>query len=168
MENIVGVSDGAEPLEGVEVEEFDLRRCSTPGKRGPRARRYVIEIDGERKVVDTAKLTGDQILEVAGKCPESFFLQQVRTIGPCEIVNLREPGVERFLTIYKLHIEGKVFPWPYPTITMEQIAALGGWNPSEGVIQVDPDQTETTINPGQVISLPTDCTFGKPLRWKRG
>jgi hypothetical protein len=169
MENsMLDVSESVEPFDEAEVDEFDLQVHCTTGKRAPRARRYAILVDGERKLVESPKPTGAQILDLVGKCPESFFLQEVRTVGAHEVVDLRRPGVERFITIFKLHIEGKGFPWPHPTVTMEQIAALGGWNPSEGVIQVDSDQNETTIKPGQVVTLPTDCSFGKPLHWKRG
>jgi hypothetical protein len=104
----------------------------------------------------------------------SYFLDQrlrggdVREIGPDDVVDFRAPGVERFVTSFKLCIEGKFYRWSEPTITREQIAALGGWNVSEGVVQIDDDQNEVTLNPNQVVTLGPGCSFGKKMRWKRG
>lgn len=70
--------------------------------------------------------------------------------------------------MFKLCIEGKFYRWSEPTITSEQIAELGGWNISEGVVQIDEDQNEVTLNPNQVVTLRPGCSFGKKIRWKRG
>ena len=43
---------------------------------------------------------------------------------------------------YVLNIEGKEYQWESPTITVEQIANLGGWDISEGVIEVDENNDE--------------------------
>ena len=67
-----------------------------------------------------------------------------------------------------LNIEGVEFPWPVSIITMEQIAEVGGWGPSEGVIQIDDDNNEQALEPGEVVELTPGLGFCKNVRWKRG
>ena len=69
---------------------------------------------------------------------------------------------------YVLNIEGKQIDWDQDTITTEQIIELGGWDLSQGVIEVDKDNNERTLTPGEVIELKPVLGFGKKLRWKRG
>jgi hypothetical protein len=67
-----------------------------------------------------------------------------------------------------LNIEGRDVPWNSDTITAEQIAELGGWDVSQGVIEVDKDNNERTLAPGEVIQIKPGLGFGKKHRWKRG
>jgi hypothetical protein len=70
-----------------------------------------------------------------------------------------------------LNIEGREIPWNKPTITTEEIAQLGGWDPSQGsqgVIMVDKHNNERTLAPGEVVQLKPGLGFGKRIRWKRG
>jgi hypothetical protein len=67
-----------------------------------------------------------------------------------------------------LDIEGKEIPWDQNVITPEQIAQLGGWNPAQGVIEIDPDNTEHTLAPGQPIEVKPGHGFGRKVKWKRG
>lgn len=69
---------------------------------------------------------------------------------------------------YTLNIEGRDVPWESDTITTEQIAELGGWDVSQGVIEVDKDNNERTLAPGEVIQIKPGLGFGKKHRWKRG
>lgn len=69
---------------------------------------------------------------------------------------------------FVLNIEGKDIPWDEDTITTEQIIELGGWDPAQGVIEVDKDNNERTLTPGEVIELKPGLGFGKKIRWKRG
>jgi len=69
---------------------------------------------------------------------------------------------------YFVDIEGEEFPWDQNTITTEQIAQLGGFDISQGVIEVDQDNNERTLAPGEVIELKPGHGFGKKHRWKRG
>lgn len=69
---------------------------------------------------------------------------------------------------YTLVIEGNEFPWDQDTITFEKIAELGGWDVSQGVIEVDQDNNERTLKPGDIIELKPGLGFGKKHRWKRG
>ncbi|MGD9869002.1 MAG: hypothetical protein AB7U38_13475, partial [Hyphomicrobiales bacterium] len=85
-------------------------------------------------------------------------------------VPLHGKEVERFCTgpLFILCIENTSHRWPKNTITMEEIAALGGWDPSVGVIEVDKDQNERQLKPGEVITLKPGMSYGKKLCWKRG
>ena len=38
---------------------------------------------------------------------------------------------------FEIDIEGALKPWYKDTITTEEIADLGGWDVSEGVVQID-------------------------------
>ncbi len=67
-----------------------------------------------------------------------------------------------------VNTEGTEHEWDQPTITTEEIAALGGWDPALGVIQVNHDNTERTLEPGEVVLLQPGQGFCRRVRWKRG
>ena len=69
---------------------------------------------------------------------------------------------------YFVDTEGSIHPWPQSTITTEQIATLGGWSASQGVIEIDADNNEITLKPGQVVELKPGHGFAKKVRFKRG
>lgn len=66
------------------------------------------------------------------------------------------------------NIEGTEHPWDRETITTEEIITLGGWDPSLGVIEIDRENNERTLKPGEVIDLKPGHGFAKKVRWKRG
>lgn len=65
-------------------------------------------------------------------------------------------------------IEGTIHPWPKSTITTEEIAQIGGWDPAIGVIEIDKDNNERTLEAGEVVALKPGQGFAKKHRWKRG
>ena len=69
---------------------------------------------------------------------------------------------------YVLNIEGTLYGWDDEKITTEQIAELGGWGPSAGVIEIDENNIEHTLAPEEVVYLKPGIEFGRKLRWKRG
>lgn len=69
---------------------------------------------------------------------------------------------------YFLDTEGTLHEWHQPTITTEQIAELGGWDVSLGVIQIDADNNERTLRAGETVELKPGLGFSKKVRWKRG
>lgn len=70
---------------------------------------------------------------------------------------------------YEVDIEGEYKPWDKDTITPEEVAALGGWDLSEGVVLIDlEDGTERTLKPGEEIKLRPDIGFSKKIRFQRG
>jgi hypothetical protein len=69
---------------------------------------------------------------------------------------------------FLLDIEGELRPWDKDTITTEELAGLGGWDVSQGVIEVDKDNNERTLKPGEVVELKPGLGFSKKVRFKRG
>lgn len=70
---------------------------------------------------------------------------------------------------FTLDIEGELIPWDDDTITTEQIAELGGWDIAQGVILIDlHDNTERTLQPGEVVELRPGLGFSKRIKFKRG
>jgi hypothetical protein len=69
---------------------------------------------------------------------------------------------------FTLDIEGTLKPWDSDTITTEQIAALGGWDVSLGVLLIDKDNNERTLRPGEVVELKPGMGFSKKVRFRRG
>lgn len=69
---------------------------------------------------------------------------------------------------YYVNIEGVKYQWEDATITTEEIANLGGWDPTVGVIEIDKDNNERTLQPGEVVELKPGHGFAKKIRWKRG
>ena len=68
-----------------------------------------------------------------------------------------------------LDVEGEITAWDEDTITTEQIADLGGWDVSLGVILIDlKDNTERTLQPGETVELKPGMGFSKKIRFKRG
>ena len=64
--------------------------------------------------------------------------------------------------------KGKLYGWDDEKITTEKIAKLGDWDPSAGVIEIDEDNVERTLEPDEVVYLKPGIEFGRKLRWKRG
>ena len=70
---------------------------------------------------------------------------------------------------FEIDIEGALKPWDKDTITTEEVAALGGWDASQGVILVDlQDNTERNLQPGEVVKLRPGIGFSKKVRFQRG
>ena len=67
-----------------------------------------------------------------------------------------------------LDIEGEPKPWDKETITTEEIANLGGWNASLGVILIDKDNNERTLKPGEIVELKPGMGFSKKIHFRRG
>jgi hypothetical protein len=104
-----GLPDVEEDL----VDEIDIEETAASGRRRPRAKRYRFRVDKDRLVVTAEKLTGRDILTVSGRTPpEHWLLSQkfhggkVISIGLNDVVDLREPGIERFMTLPKDQTEG--------------------------------------------------------------
>lgn len=69
---------------------------------------------------------------------------------------------------YVLDIEGKEVLWDQDTVTTEQIAELGGWELSQGVVEIDKDNNERTLAPGETVEIKPGQGFSKKHKWKRG
>lgn len=72
-------------------------------------------------------------------------------------------GPKRFLDI-----EGREVPWEKDTVTTEELIRLGGWEPGQGVIEIDKENNEHTLKPGEVVEVKPGHGFAKKIRFKRG
>ena len=98
--------------EECEVDEVDLEDEAKAGRKPKKARRYRLRIDKDKYVSDREILTGREILALAGKTTEKFVLTQkihkggTVQIAPDQKVDLREKGIERFMTLAKDATDG--------------------------------------------------------------
>jgi hypothetical protein len=96
-----------------ESEIIDLEEFARAGKSVPPGKRYRIRVDKDNFEVESAELTGAQILALVNKTADKYNLYQhirggqTKGIGPNDPVNLTEPGVERFTTMKIENTEGQ-------------------------------------------------------------
>lgn len=69
---------------------------------------------------------------------------------------------------FTLDIEGTLKSWDDDSITTEQIAALGGWDVALGVLIIDKDNNERTLQAGETVELKPGMGFSKKVRFRRG
>ena len=70
---------------------------------------------------------------------------------------------------YDVNIEGTIHQWTEPTITVPEIEALGDIPAGQGVVEVNlKDNTERTLDPGDVVTLQPGMAFAKKVLFKRG
>ncbi len=63
---------------------------------------------------------------------------------------------------YLIDIEGVEKPWDKDTITTEEIISLGGWDPSQGAIEINlKDNTERTLSLNETITIKPGYGFSK-------
>lgn len=95
-----------------DIEEIDVEEYVRRGEIILIARRYIIRVDKQRLISNKRKITGAEILALAGKTPETYKLYQHKRghqpslVGPHHVVDLGEDGVERFTTMAKDTTEG--------------------------------------------------------------
>ncbi len=93
-------------------DPIDIEDCSRHGRRPPKGQKYRIRIDREKYIVKKEKITGKQILELAGKTPEQWALNRKlrggrrERIEADEFVGISQPGVERFETVRRQAQQG--------------------------------------------------------------
>ena len=120
------------PQAGFDGLAIIVEECGKHGRRVPLWKGYVIRIDGENYMVDSPKITGAAILELAGKTPEEWSLNQKlrggkrERIEPASEVDLTRAGIERFETIRKHAQQGQA---PYDLMS-EDVEYLEGNYPS--------------------------------------
>jgi hypothetical protein len=92
---------------------IDLEEYAKAGKDVPKDHKYRIRIDRERYEVAKPRISGREILALAGKTPEEYLLHQrlrgggTRAIQANEVVDLTGPGPERFMTMKRETQEGQ-------------------------------------------------------------
>lgn len=67
-----------------------------------------------------------------------------------------------------VEIDGTEYEWNQATITVPQIRDLGNIPANTPVIEVDPDNNETTLSEDAVITLKPGHRYGKKVKFKRG
>jgi len=77
-------------------------------------------------------------------------------------------AVEHSERRYFVIIDGVEHIWHQPTITTAQIASLGGFDPAMGVIEIDGENRERTLAPGETVELKPGHGFAKKHKFKRG
>lgn len=139
-------------------------------------RSFRFELDDRRYEWGAASVLGLVLKTLAGVEPATHGVWLERKSEPdvlvydTDSVELTGQGIERFRTAptFFVCIEDTNYPWPRDSITTEEIAGLGGWDPSEGVIVVDEDQSERNLEPGEIVELRPGLTFGKKFCFRRG
>jgi Multiubiquitin len=101
-----------------------------------------IQIDQTAFTVDDPIITGQQLLDLASKRPADQYLiyqllqnGQLEGMRPDETVDLRQPGIERFLTFesdraFFFTLDGRKFEWPAPVISGRKLKDMAGVNPT--------------------------------------
>jgi hypothetical protein len=70
---------------------------------------------------------------------------------------------------FHVNVEGVMHDWPSPTITTEQVAGLGGFDPALGVLEIDlTTNEERQLRPGETVDLKPGIGFSKKRRFRRG
>ncbi len=92
----------------IDIEEFSLKSED----KKPKAKKYRIRVDKEKFDVEVPSMTGREILQLAGKPPEQWLLNQkikkrFEPVDLDEVVDFTAPGVERFTTLPKEQTEGR-------------------------------------------------------------
>ena len=87
-------------------DTVDLEECSKKGRKTPKGQHsYTIKIDREKHKVNKDKITGEEILALADKTYDAWSLNRKfrggrrKAIASDEIVDLAEPGIERFESV---------------------------------------------------------------------
>ena len=105
------MADNKHHLDDSEI--IDVEAFSREGKPVPPGKRYRIRVDKEHFEVDSAQLTGAQILALVNKTADKYNLYlhlrggQTKGIAANDSVDLTQPGVERFTTMKIENTEGK-------------------------------------------------------------
>jgi len=92
---------------------IDLEECGKNARKPPKGRKYQIRIDGDKHVVDSATITGSEILGLVGKSFDEWSLNQKLHGGKREKidagveVDLTCPGFERFETVRRQAQQGE-------------------------------------------------------------
>lgn len=71
--------------------------------------------------------------------------------------------------VFEVNIEGDLYEWAHPTITVPQLRQLGGLPGDQPVIEINfQHNTERTLGENEVVELKPGHGFGKKIGFKRG
>ena len=104
-------SQGTDNIEGPDI--IDVEAYAKEGKEPPKGVHYKIRVDKETYTVSVSQMTGQEILELAGKSPVTQFRLDMKLHGGATnkieltaIIDLTMPGIERFMTLPLDQTEG--------------------------------------------------------------
>jgi len=93
---------------------IDIEGCGRHGRRPPKGLGYRIRIDREKYPVKGNIITGEQILKLVDRSADDWSLNQKmrggerKRIEPDDIVDISQPGIERFETVRRQAQQGCV------------------------------------------------------------
>ena len=94
-------------------QHVDLEECAKAGKKPPLARGYKIKVNGEPITVMKPKVTGREVLTLAGLLPPENYTLRLKLIGTkaekIELdatIDLRRIGIEKFKALPRDQTEG--------------------------------------------------------------
>lgn len=131
----------------------------------PAGHGHKITVDDQLHVVNDPILTGRQILDLAARRPPEehlvYFFEAnglLEDIGLEETVDLREPGVERFLTFksdrsFRFELDSRRQDWGAPKITETTLRKLAGVGDDYAVWQERQKQEDLRLERGQLVDL---------------
>jgi hypothetical protein len=144
VEQIVAIE--AAELTAIEVELADIEHYCLHGQPVPPARVYRIKVDDKYHEWPKAQITGNQLLQLAGRDGqlvfevfENFRHGEPELISPHAEANLRKHGVERFTTAPKLvqvTIDGKHKTIQAGKYTAAELKRVLGVDPSRVLDEV--------------------------------
>jgi Multiubiquitin len=116
-ENVMGTNEKISPddpgVEAIVDDIIDLEEYAKLGKQPPLAKGYRIKVNGKHYVVHDPKLTGKEVLTLAGLLPVENYTLRVKKAGHKpekvsldEIVDLRCRGVEKFKALPRDQTKG--------------------------------------------------------------
>ncbi len=126
---------------------------------------HQINVDGNTFRVPAPRLSGREVLEVAGKLPPEDFIvywlgrdNVLQDLGLDGTVHLHEHGVERFITFqsdrsFRFEIDGKREDWGCPIITEETLRKLAGADDHFSVWLERQDAPDRLIARGASVDL---------------
>ncbi|MYD31033.1 MAG: hypothetical protein F4201_01545 [Nitrospira sp. SB0677_bin_15] len=92
---------------------IDLEECGKNERRPPKGQKYRIRIDGNKHIVDSATITGAEILGLVEKSFDEWSLNQKLHGGKREKIDAKTevdlacPGIERFETVRRQAQQGE-------------------------------------------------------------
>lgn len=126
--------------------------------------KYAFFVNGIKYKSSDSKLTGRDILRLAGVNPASeHILIQVlrpgtRSIGVDEVVNLKEDGSETFRAfvsdrIFTFTVDERGYEWGAPTISAVDLRDVTGASEEKAFVLERKGEADTPINEGDTVNL---------------
>lgn len=154
-------------VSGGDEDIIDLEEHAKHGKTLPKGKRYRIKIDQEKHITVDPIITGRQLLNLAGRKPVKehlvYFIRHeglIEDISLEETVDLRTPGLERFITFksdrsFRFELDGKRQDWGAPEITGATLRKLAGVGADHNVWLELRDDKDRRIKPKELVDLTT-------------